>query len=337
LKKPIGIDELPSEDLTSSDNNIQPRDQILSLTMTCALAKPQAASRHPNDWFPIHFGYYNSYLRRIFAVRLLLTIILFAVFSLFSPLIGSSQTAPAQQRADNIRTSGQVDVDKIIRAFSAKETEFRRALNEYAFKRDATVQTIGLGGQVTGEYHRVSQFVFDDRSNRFEKITFFPASTLTEVQITEEDIDDLGGIQPFALEAAKINQYDFKYLGTEHIDEIDTYVFDVQPKVMPKKVSERFFQGRVWVDTQDLQIVKVRGKGVPEGKQRFPIFETYRQQIDGRYWFPVYTYADDDLVFPEGTIHVRMLVRYTDFRRFRSEVKITEGTEAPEPSPPKKP
>lgn len=236
-----------------------------------------------------------------------------------------------------------LDVDRIIRAFSAKETEFRRALAEYAFQRDATIQTVGLGGQVTGEYHRKSQFVFDDREERFEKITYFPAPTLTELQFTQEDLDDLGGVQPFALEASKIGQYNFNYVGKERLDELDTFVFEVAPKIMPKKVSERFFQGRIWVDQQDLQIVKVRGKGVPEGNQRFPIFETYRQQIDGRYWFPTYTYADDDLVFPKGqTVHFRMLVRYTDFRRFRSKVKITEAEapneETPRPqSQPKRP
>ena len=250
-------------------------------------------------------------------------------------LFPSSQSAQTQQPVDNIkRTAAPANVDQIIKTFSAKETEFRKALNEYAFKRDATIQQIGMGGGIAGEYHRVSSFVFDDSGARFEKITFFPAPTLVELVFTNEDLEDLGGIEPFALEAAKISQYNFSYLGTEHIDEIDTYVFDVQPKVLPKKVSERFFQGRIWVDSTDLQIVKVRGKGVPEGKQRFPIFETYRQQIDGHYWFPVYTYADDDLVFPNGDIHVRMLVRYTDFLRFRSRVTITEASDpGPEPSP----
>jgi hypothetical protein len=243
----------------------------------------------------------------------------------------------SQERSD-------VDVNRIIQAFSQKETEFRKALGEYAFKRDAVIQTIGMAGQITGEYHRVSQFVFDDRDQRFEKITYFPAPTLTELSVTQEDIDDLGGVQPFALEASKISQYDFKYLGKEHVDELDTYVFDVTPKVVPKKVSERFFQGRIWVDQQDLQIVKVRGKGVPEGDQRFPLFETYRQQIDGKYWFPTYTYADDQLVFPKGsTVHIRMVVRYENFKRFRSKVTITdveageELKQEPSPSQPKKP
>lgn len=245
-----------------------------------------------------------------------------------------------QQQTSSAATDKTLDIDRIIRAFTAKETEFRHALAEYAFQRDATIQTIGMGGQVTGEYHRVSQFVFDDRDERFEKITFFPQPSLTEVTVTQEDIDDLGGVEPFALEASKIGQYNFQYIGKEHVDELDTYVFDVAPKTLPKKVSERFFQGRIWVDQEDLQIVKVKGKGVPEGSQRFPVFETYRQQIDGRYWFPTYTFVDDELNFPKGqTVHLRMVVRYKDYKRFRSKVKIidADGSEIPSSQPPPNP
>jgi hypothetical protein len=234
------------------------------------------------------------------------------------------------------------EIEKIIHSFTSKETEFRHALAQYAFQRDALIQTIGIGGEVTGEYHRSSSFVFDDHDQRFEKITFFPAPTLTEVTFTQEDLEDLGGVEPFALEASKIGQYNFTYAGKEHIDELDTYVFDVEPKIVPKKESERFFQGRVWVDQQDLQIVKVRGKGVPEGKQRVPVFETWRQQIDGRYWFPVYTRADDMLNFPHGeSVHIRMVVRYDDYKKFSSKVKVTdvengeELTPQPQPSPKK--
>ena len=234
------------------------------------------------------------------------------------------------------------EIDKIIHAFTAKETEFRHALAEYAFQRDARIETIGIGGEVTGEYHRSSRFVFDDHDERFEKITFFPPPTLTEVTFTEEDLEDLGGVQPFALETSKIGQYNFKYVGKEHIDELNTYVFDVEPKIVPRKESERFFQGRVWVDQVDLQIVKVRGKGVPEGKQRFPVFETWREQIDGRYWFPTYTRADDVLNFPNGqSVHVRMVVRYNEYKKFGSKVKVTEAesgdelTPQPRPSPKK--
>lgn len=216
--------------------------------------------------------------------------------------------------------------EKIIQAFTAKEVEFRRALNTYSFKRDALMQSIGMGGQVIGEYHRVSLFTFDDQGNRYEKITFFPMASLAA--ITQEDLDDLGGISPFALEPSKLDQYTIRYAGREKIDDLNLYIFDVQPKVMPdkKKTKERFFLGRVWVDDQDLQIVKTKGKGVPEDKNnKYPVVETYREHIDGKYWFPTYSYADEELVFDNGsTLHIRLKVRYTDFTPARATLKVTE-------------
>jgi hypothetical protein len=218
------------------------------------------------------------------------------------------------------------EVERIIRTFTTKELEFRKALNEYAFKRDAVLQSIGMGGQVTGEYHRVSDFTFDDRGNRFEKISFFPMPSFQGV--TQEDIEDLGGISPFALEPSKIDKYNIRYVGKEKIDELSLYVFDVTPKVVPdpKKIKERLFSGRVWVDDQDLQIVKTKGKGVPDTKiNKFPIVETYREQIDGRFWFPTYSYADEELVFDSGDVlHIRMKVKYTNFELARAKVKIIE-------------
>lgn len=218
------------------------------------------------------------------------------------------------------------EVNRIIRAFTVKETQFRKALTSYSFKRDALVQSIGMGGQVVGEYHRVSTFTFDDQGTRYEKISFFPMSTMPEV--TQEDIEDLGGISPFALEPEKADLYNFRFAGKEKIDELSLYIFDVTPKVMPnpKKLKERLFSGRIWVDDQDLQIVKTRGKGVPETKNnKFPTVETYREHIDGKYWFPTYSYADEELIFDSGgSIHVRMKVRYSDFVVTEATLKVTE-------------
>ena len=162
---------------------------------------------------------------------------------------------PAQPT--NAGNVSQTQIDEIVRKFTAKETQFRSALNSYAFKRDALLQILGMGGQVTGEYHRVSDFTFDDAGNRFEKINFFPMPSMPAGTVTVEDLEDLGGVNPFALEAAKINQYNFKYIGKERIDELDLYVFDVAPKATPdaKNTKERFFIGRIWVDDRDLQIV----------------------------------------------------------------------------------
>lgn len=218
------------------------------------------------------------------------------------------------------------EVDRIIHSFTTKEAEFRRALNSYSFKRDALMQKIGMGGQVVGEYHKVSTFTFDDQGNRYEKISFFPMSSLPEV--TNEDVEDLGGVEPFALEPSKIPRYNIRYAGKEKIDELNLYIFDVEPKVMPdpKKTKERLFKGRIWVDDQDLQIVKTKGKGVPETKiNKFPTVETYREHIDGKFWFPTYSYADEELIFDNGSsLHIRMKVRYMDFTPTSATLKVTE-------------
>lgn len=244
--------------------------------------------------------------------------------------IARAQQSPANARSETTLATDSLSpaqVDDIVRRFASKETEFRRALNSYAFKRDALIQVLGMGGQVTGEYHRVSDFTFDDSGNRYEKINFFPLSNIGSI-ITPEDLEDLGGVNPFALEAAKLGQYNFKYVGKERIDELDLYVFDVSPKVMPdpKKTKDRLFVGRIWVDDHDLQIVKSKGKGVPETKtNKFPVVETYREQIDGKYWFPTYSYADDDLIFDNGTdMHIRLAVKYTNYMVGHGRLTVTE-------------
>jgi len=246
----------------------------------------------------------------------------------------SAQTNSVSAQTNGNGSMAPAEIDRIIRAFTAKEAHFRKALNTYSFKRDALVQSIGMGGQVIGEYHRISTFTFDDQGERFEKISFFPMSTLPE--ITQEDVDDLGGINPFALEPSKANLYNFRYAGKEKIDELDLYIFDVQPKVMPdpKKIKDRLFSGRIWVDTEDLQIVKTKGKGVPETKNnKFPTVETYREHIDGKFWFPTYSYADEELIFDNGgSIHVRMKVRYLDFTESKATLKVTEIGENDDPA-----
>ena len=271
--------------------------------------------------------------------RYSLKIVLFALLAFGLQTTSLAQQTTADAKGPSLTGSSnlsQGQIDDIIRKFTAKETEFRRALNSYAFKRDALIQELGMGGQVVGEYHRVSDFTFDDHGARFEKIGFFPMPSIQGFSITNEDLEDLGGVNPFALEGEKAAQYNFKYVGKEKIDELDLYVFDVAPKVMPSpKSKDRVFVGRIWVDDRDLQIVKAKGKAGPETKtNKFPVVETYREQIDGKYWFPTYVYADDDLIFDNGTdVRIRMRVKYTDFVVGRGKVTIREIEPPPDIKP----
>lgn len=256
------------------------------------------------------------------------------------------------QNSNIVKTDlNQSEIDRIVKTFTANEGVFRAALANYNFNRSATVQTVGMGGQITGTYRRDSILNLNTEGQRFEKILYFPVPTLTEITMTPEDLEDLGGINPFALEPKSVSQYNFNYVGKEKIDDLNLYVFDVTPKVIPdpKKTKLRLFTGRVWVDDQDLQIVKSKGKAIPETKNnKYPIVETWRENIDGKFWFPSYISADDELVFDNGqSVKLRMRVKYTDYRQGRSEVRIVDDadetpdekpTTKPTPSPtPKKP
>ena len=276
-------------------------------------------------------------MKRIKIIAFSLTILCFLAIGTFA------------QNSKIVKTNlSQAEIDRIVKSFTAKEAEFRDALTNYVFNRSATIQTLGMGGQITGTYRRDSFMTFAKDGSRFEKITFFPMSTLKELVITPEDIEDLGGVNPFALEPSKVSFYNFNYVGKEKIDELDLYVFDVSPKVMPDPKSKlRLFTGRIWVDDRDLQIVKSKGKAVPETKEnKYPVVETWRENIEGKYWFPAYSSSEDELVFDSGlAVKLKMRVKYTDYKLGRSEVRILDDEEEvkednPKPAPsstPKKP
>ena len=252
---------------------------------------------------------------------------------------GTAAYAQAQDQDIVRKELPQSEINRIIKKVSENEYAFREALKDYVFTRKAAVSTLGMGGQITGTYRRDSFMTFNSDGGRFEKILYSPISTLTDITVTPEDLEDLGGVNPFALEPSEISQYNFSYLGVEKIDELTLYVFDVTPKSIPdpKKSKLRLFTGRVWVDIDDLMIVKSQGKAVPETKQnKFPIVETTRAQVDGKYWFPVDARSDDTLVFDNGqVVRLRMRVKYGDYKIGRTDVKILDDVADPTPTPQK--
>jgi hypothetical protein len=233
----------------------------------------------------------------------------------------------------------QLPPEEVIRQFTKKESELREVWKEYTYTQESKLQVVGAADTIRGEFFQVSEFVFNDAGARIERIIKAPPSTLDQagLSMSAEDKNALVNLQPFALSTEELPNYSVSYVGKEKVDELNAYVFDVIPKVMSnkkdldrlrkQKIEGKFFQGKIWVDDQDLQIVKTSGKTVPEFQQRFPRFETYRENIDERFWFPTYTYGDDVLEFDTGPIRVRMLVRYKNYRRFSSDVRLLDDTE----------
>jgi hypothetical protein len=234
-----------------------------------------------------------------------------------------------------------VTTQEIIQKFAAKEEIFRQARNNYTYTQDITVQTLE-GNTVDGEWRQVWDITYDDKGGRIENVTFAPMDSLRRVSMTREDLDDIRNRLPFVLTTTDLPLYDILYVGQQHVDEIDTYVFDTAPKKIEK--GQRYFQGRIWVDTHDLQIVKTCGRNVPDvhatskksstQENLTPKFVTYREQIDGQYWFPTYTRADDDLHFKTGDVHIREIIKYTNYKRFGAKTRIIyKGEVLPGASP----
>src|ERR1700745_1330804 len=225
--------------------------------------------------------------------------------------------------------------EDIIKRFAAKEKDFKEARDQYTYRQDVKVQVLD-GDTVKGEYHEVFDVLFDNSGKRLENVVFAPQSSLDQAGLSMDqgDFDDIRNRLPFVLTSDEIGEYDVLYVGQHQEDGLHCYVFDIAPKQIVGK--KRYFQGRIWVDDHDFQIVKTFGKTVPDIRKKrgnenlFPRFTTWREQIDGKYWFPTYTRADDTLHFSTGDVHIREVVKYADYKRFGSKVTVTyEGKEVP--------
>jgi hypothetical protein len=221
-----------------------------------------------------------------------------------------------------------IPVEQIIQKFAAREAEFKTERDNYTYTQTFVMQTIDMDGQPDGEYRMTSDIVFTPGGKRVEHVTDAPTPTLQRITLTQQDLDDLEHVQPFVLTTQELPKYDVKYVGRQQVDELTTYVFDVGPKVIEK--NQRYFQGRVWVDDKDYGIVKTDGKAVPDikkhgGENVFPRFETFRENIDGHYWFPTYTRSNDTLHFTTSDVRIHMTVRYANYQRFGSTIKIGQA------------
>ena len=250
-----------------------------------------------------------------------------ALAILLSPLALTAQTnCEAGDGQLNSAPPQSISVQDLIQKFAGQEAVFKEARNHYTYTQEVSVETLD-GDTVDGQFKETTDVLYDDHGKRIENVTYAPMNTLTRVQLTKEDYDDFRNHLPFVLTTEDLPQYNILYAGQQHVDELDTYVFDVAPKKVDKDGGPRFFQGRIWVDNRDFQIVKTCGKNVPDTHKRdkenlSPKFVTYREQIDGQYWFPTYTRADDFLHFKSGDVHIRETLKYTRYKRFGVKTRI---------------
>lgn len=229
-----------------------------------------------------------------------------------------------------------IPIDDIVRQFAQHESDFKQARDNYTYSQEVLVEDVAPN---RGEYRLDSDIVFTPEGKRYQKDTYAPVPTLQDFTLSPQDSKDLENIQPFVLTTEDLPKYDIVFAGSEKLDELNTYKFCVGPKRIEK--NQRYFQGTVWVDSHDLAVVKTDGKAVPDilkgdNQNLFPRFVTYRENIEGTFWFPTYTHADDVLHFRLGDVRMRMTVRYKNYKRFGSTIQIGKSKEVPG-APPNQP
>lgn len=213
----------------------------------------------------------------------------------------------------------ELSPQELISKFLQGENRVKEARSHYSFTQDLMAQTLDDKNAADGQFHQVTSVSFDDKGKRLENVTFSEQSTLRGVTMSAEDMDDVREFMQWILTSDDAAQYTLTYAGQQHVDDLDTYVFHVVPKREEK--NRRYFEGRVWVDSRDLQVVKLCGKGVAEAPHKKnqpmdirPTFVGYRQIVDGN-WFPVYARVDDTLHFQAQSVHIREIVKFTGYKR----------------------
>ena len=209
-----------------------------------------------------------------------------------------------------------ITANAIIQRFTAKEKEWKQLREQYTFRQSVQFQAMD-GHQVVGEYRQVADISYV-QGKRVKTVVLAPQPSIA---LSPEDVDDLETRASFTISSDELPQYTLLYVGQQKVDELHCYVFDLAPKQMEK--GKRYFQGRLWVDDQDFQIVKNKGKSVPDirivkkkkvQENLFPQFTTWREQI-GKYWFPTFSSADDTLAFRTGDVRIKQLLKFTDYKK----------------------
>lgn len=229
--------------------------------------------------------------------------------------------------------------EEIIKRFSQKEDEYLAARAGYTYKKTIRLEEFGPDGKRSGELSLVMEAKRGDDGKIYERTVERPESTLHYLEMGPEDFQRLARMPAFPLTTGQLAKYDLKYVGKEQVDEINCYIFQVKPKTVER--ANYYFDGIVWVDDVYLEVVKTYGKWVNDlGDTRTPtmpfsIFETYRENVDGKYWLPDYMRSDDTLNLKDSNIPVRLVVKWTDYKPLSPATPVPAAL--PPPLAPTKP
>jgi hypothetical protein len=220
--------------------------------------------------------------------------------------------------------------EQIILRFSKKEEIYQEARPTYSYRKTIRIQELGPDGKPTGEFSATYDGVRSADGKLYEKALAAPETTLQYLQFEPEDAQLLTRIPAYPVVESQLSKYNVQYLNTEKVDEIDCYIFQVSPKTVERQRA--LFDGVIWVDQKYLEVVKTYGRWVTDlgalhpPTLPFDMFETYRENVDGKYWFPDYSRSDGMVKLKDHDVPIRVTIKWTNFKPY-------PPLAAPSPSP----
>jgi hypothetical protein len=214
----------------------------------------------------------------------------------------------------------------LIRRVALRESETEQAQSNYTYRQSVAIEEFDSHGARTGDYREVRDIIFSPQQERTEKMVGKPSDSLSRLKLTDQDFRDIREVQPFLLTKDQAFLYETRFRGEETMDGVECYAIQVRPRQILD--GQRLFDGMLWVSKQDYSIIRSEGQAVPQirtlkDENLFPHFTTLRQKVEGGFWFPVTTYGDDTLYFRNGPQRIRLVIRYSDYKKFSADSKIT--------------
>jgi len=231
---------------------------------------------------------------------------------------------------------------QIIKGFSQKEDEYLAARPQYSYRKSIRIQEFAPDGSSSGEYLATYEAARTSDGRIYERAIEAPKSSLQYLQFEPDDVQQLFRTPVYAVTPGQVLKYNLQFLGTEKVDEVDCYIFQANPKTLERQ--HPYFDGIIWVDQKYLEVVKTYGKWVTDlgevhpASLPFSMFETYRENVDGKYWFPSYSRSEDIAKAQDRNVPIRITIKWSNFKLFPPASSAAQGPAPVTPSskePPK--
>ncbi len=251
---------------------------------------------------------------------------LLTAFSTFAQSQGPMTPPPARRdvkriSSDTKEVAPPIPPEEIIKRFSTKEADSKKAFDTSDYQFTLKIVEYDPDGSAAGDAQLVSKIYFKPDGLRYGGIIEQPDASLKRVNFSLVDLQDLAAPQLFPLTPDKLDKYEITYIGPDKVDEITAFLFSIKPQRLERR--ERYFEGLVWVDDRDFEIVKTYGKYVSEviHEELFPMLEAYREVVNG-VRLPTFVRAEGYVHNKNVETKLRLTLRFADF--------------APSPNAPKK-